>query len=573
MALQVAGLASNFDWKSFVDQIMEVERTPASRLETERAANTQKVTLLTMLGTKLTALQDAARVLKADTLFGKRTATLSSDTSRWAAAAGTDTAVGSYQFVVSQLATVASRKGAANVGTALNATSGDVSGLTLANLPIGQAITPGTFSVNGKQVTVALTDSLQDVFNAISTATGGVVTASYSHLTDRVTLSSTNGEVMLGAANDTTNILRALKLGNNGTVSTASAGNLGVVKVNAALTSANLTTPITAVDGAGEGTFSINGVAIAYNVNTDSLSGVMTRINQSAAGVSASYDSVNDRMVLSNKSTGDLGVAVTEAAGGLLGALGLTGGTTFTRGENAKFTLNGGDVISSLSNTLDATVHGVTGLSVTADSLETQTVAVAADATTMRAKLELFIEAFNTVHQFIETNTKVSADAKKSKVTAAPLASNREIQDWSRSLRSMAFALVSGLTGSVKRLDDLGLDFKPGTSELMIEDGAKLDAALANATTDVDAFFTTATTGFGAKFDSFLEKISTQNTGQQERLAKTNTSIDEQIAAIERHLVQQRAIMESAFIQMESVQAKLKQQQSSLDSMFAQRSS
>ena len=571
--LQVAGLASNFDWKSFVDQIINVERTPAVRLETEKSTNTQKVNLLGTLGTKLTALQDAAQALKAGTLFGKRTAALSGTASTWSAAAGTDTASGTYKFVVSQLATAASLQGSGDIGAALNPTTDVVSGLTLSNMPLGQAITAGTFSVNGKQVTVALTDSLQDVFTAISTATGGDVTASYSHTTDKVTLTSTNGEVMLGAGNDTTNFLRALKLGNNGTTSVASSGRLGTVKPGANLVSANLTAAITAVDGAGAGTFSLNGVAIAYNVNTDSLSGIITRINQSAAGVTASYDSVNDRLVLANKSTGDLGIAVSETAGGLLGALGLTSGTTFARGDNAEFTLNNGFLISSLSNTLDASVHGVTGLSVTATTEETQTVTVAPDTGAMRTKLESFISAFNAVHEFIETNTKVTSDAKKGKVTAAVLASNREIQDWAHSLRTMAFGAVSGLTGSVKRLDDLGLDFKPGTNELVIDDDTKLDKALADATTDVSAFFTTATTGFGAKFDTFLEKISEQNDDQQERITKSNTSIDEQIAAIERRLVQQRAIMESAFIQMEIVQSKLKQQQSSLDNMFAQQNS
>ena len=567
--LQVAGLASNFDWKSFVDQIIAVERTPANRLETERTANTQKVSLLSTFGTKLTALQDAAQALKADTLFGKRTAALSGSASTWSTAAGTDTAAGTYKFVVSQLATAAALRGSNDIGSALNATTDDVSGLTLANLPIGQAVTAGTFSVNGKQVTVALTDSLQNVFDAISTATGGTVAASYNHTTDRVTLTSTSGEVMLGAANDTTNFLRSLKLGNNGTVSTSSSGRLGSVKTSATLATANLATAITAVDGTGAGTFSINGVAIAYNVNTDSLSGVIARINQTSAGVTASYDAVNDRLMLANKSTGDLGIAVSETAGGLLGALGLSGGTTFTRGQNAEFTLNDGATISSLSNTLDVSVHGVTGLSVTAASVATETVTVAPDASAMRAKVEAFIDSFNTVQQFIDTNTKVTSDGKKGKVTAAALASNREIQDWAHSLRTMAFAAVSGLTGSVKRLDDLGLDFKPGTNELVIDDGAKLDKALADATNDVDAFFTTAATGFGAKFDAFLEKISGQNDGQQERITKTNTGIDEQIAAIERRLVQQREIMESAFIQMEMVQSKLKQQQSSLDGMLA----
>jgi flagellar hook-associated protein 2 len=568
--LQVAGLASNFDWKSFVDQIMEVERTPAKRLEAERGLNSQKVTLLDTLGTRLTSLQTAATALKANALFGKRTATLSNSASTWSAAAGIDTAPGEYRIAVTRLATTASLKGASDMGAALNPAGTDVSGLTIATLPIGQAIAAGTFTVNGKQVTVALTDSLQAVFDKIALATGNTVTAAYSNTTDKITLTSTSGEVMLGAANDTSNFLRALKLGNNGTATTTSTAQLGTVKTGAPLASANLTTAVTAGNGAGDGVFAVNGVAINYNVNTDSLSAIVTRINESSAGVTASYDAVNDRVVLANKSTGDLGVSVSDTLGTFAASLGLTAGTTFARGENATFTLNGGDVLTSTSNTLDGTVHGVAGLSVTAASVETQTVRVAADTGAMRSKITAFVDAFNAVQQFIDTNTKITADGKKGTVKTAPLSGNREIQDWSRSLRTMAFAAVSGLTGSVKRLDDLGLDFKPGTAELVIDDDAKLDAALANATNDVDAFFTTAATGFSAKLGTFLEKISTQNEDQQTGLTKANTSIDDQIAAIERRLVQQRAIMESAFIAMEIAQSRIKQQQSSLDAMIAQ---
>jgi flagellar hook-associated protein 2 len=570
--LQVAGLASNFDWKSFVDQIMALEHAPADRLAAEKVTNTQKVTLLSSLGTKLASLQTSIKALKSDSLFGKRSALSLTSNSSWAVFAGTDTAIGSYKIAVSQLATSASLKGATDVGSALNPTSDDVAGLTLANLPLGQAVSAGTFSINGHQVTVALTDSLLDVFNAISTATSGDVTGSYDHTTDTITLTSATGNVMLGAANDTTNFLRALKLGNNGTGTVTSSARLGAVKTSATLVNANLGTAITAIDGTGAGTFSINGVDFAYNVNSDTLSSVIARINQSTAGVAASYDALNDRLVLANKSTGDLGISVTESSGGLLGALGLTSGTTFTRGNNAQFTIDGGDILTSASNTLDDTSHGISGLSVTANSLETQTITVAPDTSAMRAKIEAFIKDYNEVQQFIDSNTKVSTDAK-GKVTAATLSSNREIQDWARSLRTMAFAAVSGLTGSVKRLNDLGLDFKSGTNELEIDDDAKLNAALTESTTDVEAFFTTASTGFSAKLDTFLEKISDQNSDQQERINKTNTNLDEQIAAIERRLEQQRAVMESAFIQMETAQSKIKQQQSALDGMIAQQTS
>lgn len=566
--LQVAGLASNFDWKAFVDQIMDVERAPAARLEKEKSTNTQKVNLLATLGTKLTTLQDSAQALKASALFGKRTATSSVTGSTWGMTAATNTAVGAYKISVSQLATTASVKGATNVAAALNPASNDVSALTIANLPLGQAVTAGEFTVNGAKVSVALTDSLQDVFDAISTATGGSVTASYDHVSDKISLTSSAGNVMLGAANDSSNFLRAMKLGNNGAAAVTSSGQLGTVKTAAVLSSANLSTPITAVDADGVGMFSINGVDISYDVDSDSLSAVVERINKSTAGVTASYDALNDRLVLTNKSTGDLGISVSESAGGLLGALGLTSGTTFTRGENAEFKLNDGDILTSASNTLDETAHGITGLSITVKSEETQTVTVTADTSAMRKKIETFIDDFNDVQSFLETNTKVSSDAKGT-VSAAVLSSNREIQDWARSLRSMAFAAVSGITGSVWRLNDLGIDFKSGTNELEIEDEVAFEDALSEATSDVGEFFTRASTGFGAKLDTYLNSIAEQNETQRERINDSNTSIDEQIAAIERRLVQQRAVMESAFIAMETAQSRIKQQQSAIDGMVA----
>lgn len=567
-SLQVAGLASDFDWKSFTDQIMELEREPINRLNAEKSINSQKVAQLGTLGTKLSALQASANALSEVGLFGKRSATSGTANSTWSASAASNTATGTYRVAVSQLATAAALTGAGDIGSALNPASNDVSGLTLATLPIGQAITAGTFTVNGSKITVALTDSLQDVFDAISTATGGDVTASYDRTTDRISLSSGTGNVVLGAANDTSNLLRALKLGNNGTSTVTSSSQLGTVKTAAALASANLGAAITAVDGAGAGEFTVNGVSIAYNVNTDTLSGVLKRINDSGAGVSAAYDAANDRVVLTNTSTGDLGISVSESAGGLLGALGLTGGTTFTRGENALFTINGGDTFSSASNTLDSSAHGIEGLDVTVKTEETQTITVAADTAAMKTKIEKFIEDFNGVQTFLDSVTRVSTDSK-GKVTAAVLASNREIQEWGRSLRAMAFAQVGGLSGTIKRLDDLGLDFKSTASELEIKDSAKLTKMLGESGADVTAFFASAATGFAAKFDAFIKNSTASNTKQQEGINKANTSIDEQIAAIERRLLQQRTVMESAFINMELAQSRIKQQQSAISGMVA----
>jgi len=542
---------------------MQIEHKPADNLALEKDKNEQKSNMLDILGNKLTSLKKAVEGLKVDGVFGQRAVKSTKADSSWTPSVSAGTANGSYKVAVSQLATTARLTGAPDAGAALNPTSDDVSGATLANLPIGNAITAGKFSVNGNQVTVALTDSLADVFSAISTATGGDVTASYDHTTDKIKFVSATGAVMLGAANDTSNLLRALKLGNNGSNTVTSSESLGAVKTTATLANANLRTAVTAT---GASSFKINGVSIAYNVTSDTVSSVMQRITDSSAGVTAAYDAVNDRFSLTNSGTGDLGVAVSDDAGGLLASLGLTTGSSFARGRNAEFSVNGGPTLWSASNTLDATSHGITGLSVSVDSEETQTINVASDTSSMQSKVQTFIDKFNDVQDYLESSTKVTADGK-GKVTAAALSSNREIQAWGRSLRSMAFGAVAG-SGSIARLADLGIDFTTGTDKLELKDSAKLTAALTSKSSDVAAFFHTDKTGFSARLGKFVTDISGQNDEQQKQLTKNNASLDDQIAVIERRLAQQRALMESGFIAMESAQSKLKSQQSSLNQML-----
>ena len=59
--------------------------------------------------------------------------------------------------------------------------------------------------------------------------------------------------------------------------------------------------------------------------------------------------------------------------------------------------------------------------------------------------------AFNAL---VDERTKVTST--NGKVTASVLSGNREVQDWQRQLRSLAFGAVAGLSGTIDRLDDLG---------------------------------------------------------------------------------------------------------------------
>lgn len=572
-SLQLSGLVSGFDWKSFVDQVMDLNRAPVTKLQIEKNANTSKLSVLDSLSTRMSELQTASRALKADGLFSGRAAASMTTASTWTTAASSGTAAGAYTFAVSQLATTSYRTGTSDIGLGIAATN-DVSGVTLASMSTASAVTAGIFSVNGAQVTIALTDSLEDVFTKISTATSGAVTASYDATTDKISLAS-GSAIVLGASNDTSNFLSVTRLANNGTGAIASGTALGATSLTAPLASSRLRNAITAVDGSGNGSFTVNGVSVAYNVNTDSLSTIMGRINSSTAGVTASYDSAADRVVLTNKNTGDLGLSVSETAGGFLDAAGLSSGSTLSHGKNALFTLNGGATLTSTSNTLSAASHGITGLSVTATTDTTQTVNVTSATPSMRTAIDDFIKKFNMIQTYIDDQTKVTS--ANGKVTAALMSNNREIQSWSTTMRSTAFAAVSGVTGSIQRLDHLGIDFMSSSSQLVVKDPAKLEAALRDNPTDVEAFFKTASTGFAAKFDSFTSSLlGTSGTGssgmlgaQKDTLTKGSKSIDTQIANIERQLTSERSRLEASFIAMEQAQATIKQMQAQLTNAFS----
>ena len=565
MDYSLSGLSSGFDWKTFINQIMAVQNAPIDRLNAEKVTNINRQAALVDLDTKMTALGTAAAALGSADLFSGRIASSATANSSWQAMAASNTAAGSYELAVTQLATTARRQGAADLGQALNSTDDGI-GLTLATLPTATALTAGTFTVNGAAITVALTDTLDQVFTAIAAATSGAVTATYDHTTDKITL--TGSTVVLGAANDTSNFLTALKLANNATLSTtASAGKLGTTQSSMTLASARLQADLTALAAAGDQTFLVNGVSIAYNVNTDSLSAVLARITASSAGVTALYDGASDRVVLANNTTGDTGIAVSESAPGLLAALGLTSGATLVRGQNAEFSLNGGTVQSSASNTLTATAHGVAGLSIAVDTVATQTLAVRSDTAGMRSVIEDFLVKFNDLQSYVDQNTKTTMGIN-GKVTAAVLAGNREVQSWADHLHQLAFAQVTGLSGTISRLEHLGIDFNSTSGVLKITDSAKLTTALQTQASSVAEFFQTSTTGWAATLSTYVDQISTANGLQETRLNTANTSLDTSIGNLQRRLDQQRAALTASFIAMESAQSLLKSQSTTLANAF-----
>jgi flagellar capping protein FliD len=344
-----------------VDQLSDVERAPQRRLRTEQVALGRRNTAYANIATQLSALKTRADALADATLFISRLAQ-TGDSTVASAAAASGAALGTYTFNFTQLATASAHQGTVNAGQKLNATN-DVSGLVLSSAGLGVAVTAGTFTVNGQQVTIATSDTLQGVFDKISTATGGAVTGSYDNTTDKISLSS-GSEIVLGSATDTSNFLAVTKLYNTGTGAITSTAALGVVKQTAALASANFATAVSD-GGAGAGEFKINGVSISFSASVDTVTDLVARINNSAAGVTASYDTLNDRFTLTSKSTGDVGIALQDVTGNFMAASGLSTGA-LARGKDLVYTVNGGGQLTSHSNVITDADHGIQGLTVTA---------------------------------------------------------------------------------------------------------------------------------------------------------------------------------------------------------------
>ncbi len=552
------------DWRTLVDQLADAERTPQTRLRAEQSLLGKQNTAYAAIQKQLETLRTRVQALSSAALYDTRQAG-SSDDKLATATAATGTTLGSYSFNVTQLATAAKQLGTSGTGSALSATD-DVSGLVLGDASFATTITAGTITVNGTRITIATTDTLQNVFDNIAAATGSAVTGSYDATTDRISLTSA-GPIVLGSATDSSNFLQVARLNNNGTGTVTSSAELGVIRQSASLSAANFGTAI--VDGgSGTGEFLVNGVSITY-ATTDTVSAVLKRINDSGAGVTASYDAVNDRFVLANKTTGDIGMALEDVSGNFLAATGLAGGA-LTRGQNLLYTVDGGGQLISQSNTITENSSSITGLSVSALAIGTTTINVTSDTAAVKTAITDFITEYNKLQSSIDSQTASTTDAK-GKVTAGILANAGDASEIATRLRRMVTGEVAGLTAVLNQLEDIGIISNGTDNSIKLDNEAKLDGALANNLITVKNLFSDATNGLATKLDAYLNNV-VGDTGslltRQDNLTKQSAAIDTQIADLERTVQANRDRMILSFVAMETAQARINQQLQYLQNQF-----
>ena len=308
MELGLSGLASGFDWKSVVDQLVEVERAPQRRAQREQYEVSEKNRILSLIKDELGALQNKSKVLKDSHLYQSRTTSVS-DSTIGSSSVSSGAALGNYEFEFFQKATTGSQRGGVDAGKVVDSTA------VIGSNGFGVGITTGTISVNDKIITVETTDTLATLFTKVTTADSDLSMA-YDTSADKITLASSSGSVLvLGSSNDTSNFLVAARLNNNGTSSVTSSYKLGGISQASELSSANFNTTLVG----NSGSFRVNGETVTWS-SSDSVGAILASITQSGAGVVASYDGVNDRFLLSNNTTGDIGISLEDVQGNFLQA-------------------------------------------------------------------------------------------------------------------------------------------------------------------------------------------------------------------------------------------------------------
>ncbi len=563
----MSGLASGLDWTNIINEMVTIEQAPETQMNQQRTTLQTQEAAYKTLGTDLTTLQGDIKTLSDPSFFDSRVVNVANP-GLASATAAQGTPLGSYTFKISQLATDASWHGAAATPQPLSSTD-DVSGVTLAGAGFANPVTAGTFTVNGQQVTIATSDTLQSVFDKIATATGNAVTASYSSSTDEITLNSSS-PIVLGNATDTSNFLQVTQLYNNGSDSVSSASALGGVNLNAALSSSNLAPPVTD-DGTGNGQFLINGVAINYNASTDSINDVLQRINDSAAGVTATFDAVNNQFQLTNKTTGDVGISLQDVAGkgNFLAATGLSSGS-LTRGNNLQYSINGGGTLTSLSNTVDSTSSGIAGLSVTALGTGTTTVAVQSDTTTIANAIGSFVSDYNAAESYISSQTATTTNADGS-VTPGALTGDMAIEGIATQLRQLTTATVSGLSGSVQTINDIGISSN-GSDNSLANDSSLLTAALTTNLGDIKTLFTDPTNGLTTTLGNYLTTTTSSNgvlSTKETSLNNQATDITNSITALQQQISQNETRLQNEFTAMETAISTINTQKQYLTDFFS----
>ncbi|MFZ5806355.1 MAG: flagellar filament capping protein FliD [Verrucomicrobiota bacterium] len=551
--ITLSGFFSGLDTGSIVEQITALNRIPVTELEDEQTNLSDQSSALGFIQSSLLTLQTKLSALNDTSAFSAKAASLS-DTDVGTASVDTTARAGSVKIEVTQLA------------TASKVTSG---GTQAADFPLGTALATdvfgddveGTFTINNTQLTISSTTTLNDIVTMMEGVSGmDAATTLYNTADGKFTIGST-GDLVLGTSADTSSFLREAHLFN----SNVTAGGPGkTVTSDTGVGRISTTTAVGSITNfggiagsiSGDGTMTINGVAISYTTS-ESLDTILERINDSDAGVVATYDSYADKFILTAKTRGSSGISVVDTSGNLAQAMQLRTGTDtdVVLGNSTKFKVDDGAVRESDDATLTEDELGVTGLTFNPIATGTTTVTIGSDVDSIKTLIDDFVTQYNSVQNMIESYVKIDTEDLEN---SGILSTDQTLTFLPSDLRQTVMSVLNA-SGTIRMLEDLGIEGNSDDNTITVSDTTKLTDALEDHLDEVIDMFTHATTGLYAQLDPIIESYASSTAGsieyRQESISDQQDRIDDEIERLEAQIEAERLYMESQFAAMESYTA------------------
>lgn len=312
--------------------------------------------------------------------------------------------------------------------------------------------------------------------------------------------------------------------------------------------------------GAGTFTFqvTVNGethqVSVDISADDDNetiLNNIVTAVNNTSdIGITASVindTSTTGRLVFTSEESGaDYEMTLSDVSGSLLSTIGMndavamngtSGGYVYDSSELNAIVVVDGITIEQNSNVIENAVEGLTFNLKKEHSVGESpvTVNVQADVETITGKLEEFIEAYNDVLDFIQTNTSVNtATYERSAFSGDFTITNIKLE-----LRSLLSEPVTGLTsGDPTILAQIGIT-PDRNGQLQISDSDTLEEYLSENLDQVAALFNSSD-GFATRLVDYLDTY----TSGDGVIEKRKDVLQSQITSINNRIEQMQDVVD-----------------------------
>jgi flagellar hook-associated protein 2 len=502
--------SSSGSLETIIQQYMTLEKRPLSNIQAQKSKLQSRIATFTSFKSQLDSMQKVAKNIKdEDSSSFSVVKVNSSDAEKVSVTAGDNTAEGTYDIRVRQLATTTTMRSTARLNTAVSVKSlqqvvagGETLDTSLSWEEAGFSTTPtGTVSFDSGSGWVEFTlddyDSVDDFIDAVNGDSVAGANIYYNESSDKFVIENdvTGGTLKLKQST-ADGFLTQAKISDSGIIADTNehsfATNNSGLQTSALLSETNFDSTLADTDS---GSFKINGATIEWDADQDTFADIIYRINSSEADVTAFYNESVDKITITSNTTGAEEILFEDVEGDFLGDVLKLDGVVQDVGDNALFTINSDsaeDQITETSNsfTLNGLKIELNQVTVANDSYsdadtESTKITSERDVEAIESNIKSFLNTFNGVMDYLKDQMKVNTTT----YSRGALAGESLVRNLRSNMMNKVLQEITGISdGDPKTLSGVGISLD-NNLHLVIDDATELKELLTSSPTKVADLF------------------------------------------------------------------------------------